>query len=76
MWKVGDRGGQSRFFGESSPVNLIAKRLRCYLESVHWTTVCCPARAATMIITEPNDFVAEVHDRMPVLLTEKDLNRG
>jgi putative SOS response-associated peptidase YedK len=21
-----------------------------------------------MIITEPNDFVAEVHDRMPVLL--------
>ena len=25
-----------------------------------------------MIITEPNKFVAEVHDRMPVLLTEKD----
>jgi putative SOS response-associated peptidase YedK len=24
-----------------------------------------------MIITEPNAFVAEVHDRMPVLLTEK-----
>ena len=24
-----------------------------------------------MIITEPNDFVAEVHDRMPVLLTEE-----
>jgi hypothetical protein len=23
-----------------------------------------------MIITEPNDFVAEVHDRMPALLTE------
>jgi hypothetical protein len=23
-----------------------------------------------MIITEPNAFVAEVHDRMPVLLTE------
>jgi putative SOS response-associated peptidase YedK len=23
-----------------------------------------------MIITKPNDFVAEVHDRMPVLLTE------
>jgi putative SOS response-associated peptidase YedK len=22
-----------------------------------------------MIISEPNDFVAEVHDRMPVLLT-------
>jgi putative SOS response-associated peptidase YedK len=25
-----------------------------------------------MIITEPNDFVAEVHDRMPVLLADKD----
>lgn len=25
-----------------------------------------------MIITEPNQFVAEVHDRMPVLLAEKD----
>ena len=25
-----------------------------------------------MIISEPNAFVREVHDRMPVLLTEKD----
>ena len=25
-----------------------------------------------MIITEPNKFVAEVHDRMPVLLAERD----
>jgi putative SOS response-associated peptidase YedK len=25
-----------------------------------------------MIITEPNEFVAEVHDRMPVLLAERD----
>jgi len=25
-----------------------------------------------MIITEPNKFVAEVHDRMPVLLAEED----
>ena len=29
-------------------------------------------KSCTMIITEPNEFVAEVHDRMPVLLTEKD----
>ena len=28
--------------------------------------------SCTMIITEPNKFVAEVHDRMPVLLAEKD----
>jgi putative SOS response-associated peptidase YedK len=25
-----------------------------------------------MIIAEPNEFVAEVHDRMPVLLADKD----
>ena len=24
-----------------------------------------------MIITEPNDFAAEIHDRMPVFLTEQ-----
>ncbi len=29
-------------------------------------------KSCTMIITEPNKFVAEVHDRMPVLLAEKD----
>jgi putative SOS response-associated peptidase YedK len=29
-------------------------------------------QSCTMIITEPNEFVAEVHDRMPVLLAEKD----
>ncbi|HTE76067.1 MAG TPA: SOS response-associated peptidase [Xanthobacteraceae bacterium] len=28
-------------------------------------------RSCTMIITEPNKFVAEVHDRMPVLLAEE-----
>ena len=27
-----------------------------------------------MIITEPNAFVAEVHDRMPALLAEQDYN--
>jgi putative SOS response-associated peptidase YedK len=28
-------------------------------------------KTCTMIVTEPNEFVAEIHDRMPVLLTEK-----
>ena len=28
-------------------------------------------KSCTMIITEPNAFVAQVHDRMPTLLTEK-----
>jgi putative SOS response-associated peptidase YedK len=27
-------------------------------------------KSCTMIITEPNEFVADVHDRMPALLTE------
>jgi putative SOS response-associated peptidase YedK len=29
-------------------------------------------KSCTMIITEPNSLVAEVHDRMPVLLAEQD----
>ena len=29
-------------------------------------------KSCAMIITEPNSFIAEVHDRMPVLLSEKD----
>jgi putative SOS response-associated peptidase YedK len=29
-------------------------------------------KSCTMIITEPNDFVREVHDRMPVILEEKN----
>jgi len=29
-------------------------------------------KSCTMIITEPSEFVAEVYDRMPVLLTDKD----
>jgi putative SOS response-associated peptidase YedK len=29
-------------------------------------------KSCTMIITEPNDFVVEVHDRMPVILEQKD----
>ena len=29
-------------------------------------------KSCTMIITEPKSFVAEVHDRMPVLLNEND----
>jgi putative SOS response-associated peptidase YedK len=29
-------------------------------------------KSCTMLITQPNSFVAEVHDRMPALLAEKD----
>ena len=33
-----------------------------------------PLKSCTMIITEPNEFVAKVHDRMPVLLTERQFD--
>jgi len=32
-------------------------------------------RSCAMVITEPNRFVAEVHDRMPVLLEAKDFEQ-
>ena len=28
-------------------------------------------KSCTMIVAEPNDFAAEIHDRMPALLTKK-----
>lgn len=31
-------------------------------------------KSCSMIITEPNEFVGEVHDRMPALLTEKQFD--
>jgi putative SOS response-associated peptidase YedK len=31
-------------------------------------------KSCTMLITEPNDFVAEAHDRIPVLLTENQFS--
>ena len=30
-----------------------------------------PLNTCTMIITQPNKFVADIHDRMPVILEEK-----
>src|ERR1700680_943363 len=32
-------------------------------------------RSCSMLITEPNKFVAEVHDRMPVILEAKDFEQ-
>lgn len=45
---------------------LISFRLRDFTESGETLKSC------TMIITAPNTFVAEVHDRVPVILAEKD----
>jgi putative SOS response-associated peptidase YedK len=33
-------------------------------------------RSCAMVITEPNEFVAEMHDRMPVILDKEYLSRG
>jgi putative SOS response-associated peptidase YedK len=33
-------------------------------------------KSCTMIITEPNDFAAEIHDRMPVFLTGEQFAPG
>jgi putative SOS response-associated peptidase YedK len=46
-----------------------------YLES-DWGGVKIGRRftSGTMIITEPNTYVAEVHDRMPVILADKDFD--
>ena len=45
-----------------------------------WDEWCNPEtnetfKSCTMVITEPNRFVAEVHDRMPVILEAKDFNQ-
>jgi putative SOS response-associated peptidase YedK len=32
-------------------------------------------RSCAMVVTEPNKFVAEVHDRMPVILEAQDFER-
>ena len=34
-----------------------------------------PVRSCSMLITEPNKFASEVHDRMPVILEPKDFEQ-
>lgn len=34
-----------------------------------------PLRSCTMVITEPNKLAAEIHDRMPVVLEQKDFTQ-
>jgi putative SOS response-associated peptidase YedK len=53
---------------DGSPALTIAGLCDEWLDKASGETL----KSCTMIITEPNKFVAEVHDRMPALLTEKD----
>lgn len=38
-------------------------------------TTNAPLRSCSMVITDSNKFVAEVHDRMPVILEAKDFEQ-
>ena len=66
-WEDTPQGKQPHYFTarDESPVLTIAALWD------KWTDRTNPEhsfRSCTMIVTEANDFVAEVHDRMPVLL--------
>ena len=45
------------------------KRTRCLIPKNRETGE--RLKSCTMIVTEPNDFAADIHDRMPVFLTEE-----
>jgi putative SOS response-associated peptidase YedK len=63
------RGGKQPWYitaRDSSPAPTIAGLWDEWRDKASGETL----KSCTMIITEPNEFVAEVHDRMPVLLAE------
>jgi putative SOS response-associated peptidase YedK len=71
-WQVRDDGKQPWYFTAKNgdPILLIAGLWESWKnpEAPHDTV-----RSATMVITEPNAFVATLHDRMPVLLTRETM---
>ena len=69
-WQDTPTGKQPWYFtaGDGSPILTAAAGL---WDSRKNPETGQPLLSCTMIITEPNSFVATVHDRMPVLLTEK-----
>ena len=68
--KVPDHSKQPWYFTarDGSPALTVAGLWDEWRDEVSGETL----KSCTMIITEPNEFVAKVHDRMPVLLAEKD----
>jgi len=69
-WQDTPQGKQPYYFTrrDGQPVTIAGLWDRCRPDrSAEERILSC-----TMIITEPNAFVAEVHDRMPVILEEKD----
>lgn len=69
-WQTTPTGKQPWYFTarDGSPTLTIAGLWDQWRDRATGETI----KSCTMIITEPNAFVAEVHDRMPVLLGEKD----
>jgi putative SOS response-associated peptidase YedK len=69
-WQDTPSGKQPWYFTarDGAPALTIAGLWDEWLDKASGETL----KSCTMIITEPNRFVAEVHDRMPVLLAERD----
>jgi putative SOS response-associated peptidase YedK len=69
-WQDTPGGKQPWYFtaADGSPVLTIAGLWDEWRDKSSGETL----KSCTMIITEPNSIVAEVHDRMPVLLGERD----
>jgi putative SOS response-associated peptidase YedK len=66
-WQATPEGKQPHYFTarDGSPVLTVAALWDEWKDRANPDK---PFRSCTMIITQPNDFVAEVHDRMPALL--------
>ena len=70
-------------FGPNASSDIVRKRARCTvcghkgasLRYPSWVSRTVGVQPFPMVITEPNKFVSEVHDRMPVILEAKDFEQ-
>lgn len=70
-WQVRDDGKQPWYFTPAKePIALIAGLWETWRNPENKEEV---VRSSTMVITEPNQFVAQYHDRMPVVLDRTDV---
>lgn len=70
-WQVRDDGKQPWYFtSKSEPIALIAALWETWKNPENKDEA---VRSSTMVITEPNQFVAQYHDRMPVVLDRADV---
>lgn len=70
-WQVRDDGKQPWYFTPAKEtIALIAGLWETWKNPENKEEV---VRSSTMVITEPNQFVAQYHDRMPVVLDRTDV---